>query len=45
MHISDNPWHTLTTDEAALRLETSLQAGLGADNAARRLAYFSQSIN
>lgn len=40
MHISDIPWHTLTTDEAALRLESNLQTGLNAENAANRLAHF-----
>ncbi|MEX0673734.1 MAG: cation-transporting P-type ATPase, partial [Gaiellaceae bacterium] len=32
------PWHTLDADTVAARLETSLAAGLSAEEAARRLA-------
>lgn len=40
MHSNDNNWHTLTTDEAAHRLETNLQSGLSSADAAKRLAQF-----
>ena len=43
-HISDNNWHTLTTDEVVQRLETSPQSGLSSPNAARRLGHFDHKV-
>jgi Ca2+-transporting ATPase len=40
MPVSNNNWHTLTSDEVAQRLETSPQSGLSSDHAAKRLAQF-----
>ncbi len=40
MHVSDDNWHTLTSDEVAQRLETSPQSGLSSAHAAKRLAHF-----
>ena len=40
MHSNDNNWHTLTTEEAAQRLETNPQSGLSSANAAKRLAQY-----
>ena len=44
VHISDNNWHTLTTDEVVQRLETSPQSGLSSPNAARRLGHFDHNV-
>ncbi|CAH1070316.1 calcium-translocating P-type ATPase, PMCA-type [Candidatus Nitrotoga sp. 1052] len=40
MHNNDNNWHTLSTDEAAQRLETNPQSGLSSADAAKRLAQY-----
>ena len=40
MHIKDDNWHTLTSDEAAQRLETSPLSGLSSADAANRLTHF-----
>ncbi len=38
MYISDINWHTLTTDEVALRLDTSPGSGLSSEQAEKRLS-------
>ena len=40
MHIENINWHTLTTDQAAQRLEASPESGLSPNHAASRLAHF-----
>ena len=40
MHNRGTSWHTLTGDEAALRLQSNLQTGLSSAIAAKRLAQF-----
>jgi len=40
MHVSKHPWHTLSAAETAQRLESDLQSGLSANDAAKRLAHF-----
>jgi Ca2+-transporting ATPase len=40
MHIKDDNWHTLASEEVAQRLQTSPQSGLSAAEAADRLARF-----
>ena len=40
MDYSKHPWHTLSAAETAQRLESDLQSGLSASDAAKRLAQF-----
>lgn len=44
MHNKDTSWHTLTSAEAAQRLESNIQTGLSSDYASRRLAQFGPNV-
>ena len=44
MDNSKHPWHTLSAAETAQRLESDLQSGLSANDAAKRLAQFGPNV-